>query len=166
MNISLYQIANEYQAMVERLMDSEIDAQTIADTIEGASGELELKATNVAMFIRNLEASAEQIKLAEKTMAERRKQLETKADSVRQYLFDNMKRVGVTKIESPYFALTIKKNPPSVIIDDALSIPTEYKIFSPPPPPTPDKAAIKAALQAGETIEGAHIEQNERLEIK
>lgn len=166
MNQSLYVIANEYQAMVERLMNSELDEQTIADTIEGASGELELKATNVAMFIRNLESSAEQIKLAEKAMAERRKQLESKADSVKQYLFDNMKRTGVTKIESPYFALTIKKNPPSVVIDDVALIPSEYKIFTPPPPPSPDKQAIKAALQEGKTVEGAHIEQNERLEIK
>lgn len=166
MNQSLYVIANEYQAMVERLMNSELDEQTIADTIEGASGELELKATNVAMFIRNLESSAEQIKLAEKAMAERRKQLESKADSVKQYLFDNMKRTGVTKIESPYFALTIKKNPPSVVIDDVALIPNEYKVFTPPPPPSPDKAAIKAALQEGKTVEGAHIEQGERLEIK
>lgn len=166
MNQSLYVIANEYQAMVERLMNSELDAQTIADTIEGASGELETKATNVAMFISNLESSAEQIKLAEKAMAERRKQLENKADSVKQYLFDNMKRVGVTKIESPYFALTIKKNPPSVIIDDASLIPSQYMVTPPAPPPSPDKAAIKAALQAGEVVEGAHIEQGERLEIK
>jgi hypothetical protein len=166
MNQSLYVIANEYQAMVERLMNSDLDEQTIADTIEGASGELELKVTNVAMFIRNLEASAEQIKLAEKAMADRRKALENKADSVKRYLFDNMKRTGITKIDSPYFALTIKKNPPSVIIDDVALIPNEYKVFLPPPPPTPDKAAIKAALQEGKTVEGAHIEQGERLEIK
>lgn len=166
MNQSLYVIANEYQAMVERLMNSELDAQTIADTIEGASGELELKATNVAMFIRNLESSAEQIKLAEKAMAERRKQLESKADSVKQYLFDNMKRTGVTKIESPYFALTIKKNPPKLVIDDAGKIPSELYIYPPAPDPYPDNATIKAMLTNGQTVEGAHIEQNERLEIK
>lgn len=166
MNTSLYVIANEYHAIVERLMDSELDEQTIADTLESASGELEIKATNVAMFIRNIEASADQIKQAEKAMSERRKSLENKAESVKRYLFDNMKRSGITKIESPYFALTIKKNPPSVIIDDATAIPDKFMVTPPPPPPSPDKAAIKSALQLGEVVEGAHIEQGERLEIK
>lgn len=166
MNQSLYVIANEYHAMVERLMDSELDEQTIKDTLEGASGELEVKATNVAMFIRNLESSAEQIKLAEKAMAERRKALENKADSVKRYLFDNMKRVGVTKIESPYFALTIKKNPPSVIIDDESLIDDGFKRMPEPLPLIVDKALIKQAIENGLTVEGAHIEQKERLEIK
>lgn len=166
MNQSLYVIANEYQAMVDRLMNSDLDEQTIADTIEGASGELETKATNVAMFIRNLESSAEQIKLAEKAMAERRKAIESKAESVKQYLFNNMKRVGVTKIESPYFALSIKKNPPKLVIDDAGKIPSELYIYPPAPDPYPDNAKIKSMLTNGETVEGAHIEQGERLEIK
>lgn len=166
MNTSLYVLASEYQAMASKLMESDFDEQTIADTLEGAAGELEVKATNVAMFVRNLEASAEQIKLAEKAMAERRKSIESKADSIKRYLKDNMQRTGITKIECPYFALSIKKNPPSVIIDDLEAIPAKFMVTPPAPPPAPDKAAIKSALQAGEVVEGAHIEQGERLEIK
>jgi hypothetical protein len=166
MNTSLYVLAGEYQALANKLMDSDFDEQTIADTLEGAAGELEVKATNVAMFVRNLEASAEQIKLAEKAMAERRKSIENKAESIKRYLKDNMQRTGITKIECPYFALSIKKNPPSVIIDDPAAIPTKFMVTPPAPPPAPDKAAIKSALQAGEVVEGAHIEQGERLEIK
>lgn len=163
---SLYVIANEYQAMIERLENSELDAQTIADTIEGASGELEVKATNVAMYIRNLEASADAIKQAEKAMSDRRKALESKAENIKRYLFDNMKRVGVTKIESPYFALTIKKNPPKLVIDDAGLIPGELYIYPEAPPPYPDNERIKNILKNGETVEGARLEQGERLEIK
>ena len=86
MNTSLYEIASEYQSMVNRLMESELDEQSIADTIEAEIGALEDKAINVAMFIRNIETSAEQIKLAAKAMAERSKHLENKADSIQQYL--------------------------------------------------------------------------------
>lgn len=163
---SLYVIANEYQAMIERLENSELDAQTIADTIEGASGELEAKATNVAMYIRNLEATAEQIKLAEKAMADRRKAIESKADSIKQYLFDNMKRCGVSKIESPYFALTIKKNPPSVRVLEDSNIPQTYFVQPDTPPPQLDKRKLLEDLKAGIVIDGAELQQNERLEIK
>lgn len=166
MNTSLYVLANEYRALAEKLMDGDYDDQTIADTLEGAAGELEVKATNVAMFVRNLESSAEQIKQAEKAMADRRKAIEAKAESIKRYLKDNMQRSGITKIESPYFALTIKKNPPRVVIDDASAIPAKFMVTPPAPPPSPDKTAIKAALQAGEVVDGARIEQGERLEIK
>lgn len=166
MNTSLYVLANEYRALAEKLMDGDYDEQTIADTLEGAAGELEVKATNVAMFVRNLESSAEQIKQAEKAMADRRKAIEAKAESIKRYLKDNMQRSGITKIESPYFVLTIKKNPPRVVIDDAAAIPAKFMVTPPAPPPSPDKTAIKAALQAGEVVDGARIEQGERLEIK
>lgn len=166
MNTSLYILAGEYLALANKLNDSELDEQTIFDTLEGASGELEVKAKNVAMFIRNLETSAEQIKSAEKQMADRRKAIENKAEHIKQYLFDNMKRCGLSKIECEYFALNIKKNPPKLVIDDAGAIPGELYIYPPAPDPYPDNAAIKAKLLAGEVIEGAHIEQGERLEIK
>ncbi len=163
---SLYIIASEYQAAASKLMELDLDEQTIADTLEGLSGELEQKATNVAMFVRNLEATAAQIKDAEKQMAERRKAIEAKADSIRQYLKANMQRTGITKIECPYFAISLKKNPPSVVIDDLSSIPAEYMVTPPPPPPAPDKALIKSAIQSGKDVAGAHIEQGERVEIK
>jgi hypothetical protein len=166
MNTSLYILTGDYLALSNKLNDSELDEQTIIDTLDGASGEIEVKAKNVAMFIRNLESSAEQIKLAEKAMSERRKSLENKAESIKRYLKENMTRCGLTKIECEYFALTIKKNPPSVVIDDDKAIPNEFMVTPEPVAPYPDKSAIKAAIQAGAEVAGAHIEQGERLEIK
>lgn len=166
MNTSLYVLTGEYLALSNKLLESDLDEQTIADTLEGAAGELEEKATNVACFIRNIEASAEAIKQAEKQMADRRKSLENKAESIKRYLKDNMIRSGITKIESPYFALTIKKNPPSVVIDDPAAIPSDYMVTPPAPPPSPDKKLIAQAIKDGYTVAGAHLEQAERLEIK
>ncbi len=165
-NISLYQLTNEYQLIQMKLLESDFDEQTIADTLEGASGDIEAKSINVAMFIRNLETSAEAIKQAEKEMADRRKAIEKKADSIKQYLKDNMQRCGITKIESPYFALTIKKNPPSVVIDDVGAIAGELYVYPDAPSPYPDKKAIAELLKAGKEVNGAHLEQADRLDIK
>lgn len=76
MNLTLYQIADQYLQDMQLLQDRDLDDQTFADTLESLSGDLEVKAQNVAMFIRNLEASAEAIKQAELQMAERRKAIE------------------------------------------------------------------------------------------
>jgi hypothetical protein len=141
-----------------------LDAQTIADTLESLSGDLEVKATNVAMFVRNLEAQAEAIKAAEKAMADRRKAIEARAESIREYLHSNMDRTGITKIECPYFVLSIKKNPAAVKITG--EVPDEFLTTPKPPEPAPDKAKIKEFIQSGNSPDWAKLEQGTRLEIK
>jgi hypothetical protein len=166
MSTSLYILTGDYLAISNKLLESDLDEQTIRDTLEGAAGELEEKAVNVAMFVRNLESSAEQIKQARQQMDARCKVIEAKADSIKRYLKDNMQRSGITKIESPYFALTLKKNPPSVIIDDPAAIPADYMVIHPAPQPSPDKKMIAQAIKDGLAIPGAHVEQGDRLDIK
>lgn len=165
-SLALYQLADMYLADLQKLADMDMDEQTVADTLEGLSGELEVKATNVAMFARNLEASAEAIKTAEAQMAARRKAIENRAGRIRQYLKENMERVGILKIEGPHFALAIKKNPPAVQVEAVELVPMEF--FKPvlPPPPALDKKAVAEALKAGKDVPGCKLEQGTRLEIK
>ena len=165
-DLTLYNIADQYLVDLQKLQEMEIDEQTFADTLEGLSGELELKATNVAMFVRNLEASAEAIKAAEKQMAERRKVLESKADRIRQYLLDNMTRTGITKIECPYFVLSVRKNPPAVEVLNQDMIPDEYFDIPEPPAPTLNKNRLKEDLKAGVIVEGVKLTAGQSLSIK
>ena len=165
-DLTLYNIADQYLVDLQKLQEMEIDEQTFADTLEGLSGDLEVKATNVAMFVRNLEASAEAIKAAEKQMAERRKVLESKADRIRQYLLDNMTRTGITKIECPYFVLSVRKNPPAVEVLNQDMIPDEYFDIPEPPAPTLNKNRLKEDLKAGVIVEGVKLTAGQSLSIK
>jgi hypothetical protein len=164
--LSLYQVAAEHRRMVEALMATDNDAVTIADTIEAESYPLEVKAQNVAYAIRNLEATAAAIKDAEKQMADRRKAIENRAQHIRDYLQTCMEIAGVQKIECPHFALTIKNNPPSVDVFEPKLIPAEYMKQVEPPPPAPDKTAIKEVIKAGKDVPGAMLASAKRLEIK
>lgn len=163
---ALYLLAQEYRTDLEKLADLELDEQTLADTLESLGGEVQAKATNVAMFVRNLESTAAAIKDAEGAMAARRKALEARAKRLHEYLLSNMQFAGITKIESPHFALTIRNNPPAVVIDEPGLIPAEFMKQPEPPPPSPDKTAIKEAIKAGREVPGAHMAQGVRLEIK
>lgn len=163
-NLSLYSIADEYLQAVSTLSDLDLPDDVIADTLESLQYPLEQKATNVAMFARNLEATAEAIREAEGEMAKRRKALESRAANVREYLKANMIRAGISKIECPLFKLAIRDNPPSVVIDG--EVPAEFMRQPEPPPPAPDKKAISEALKAGQHVPGAHITRTQRLEIK
>lgn len=166
MNLALYQIADQYLADIDKLQNMELDEQTVADTLEGLSGDFELKATNVSMFIRNLEASAEAIKDAERKMAERRKALESRAEKIKEYLKINMQKTGITKIECPHFQISLRNNPESVDVLNPDLIPIEYFTIPEPPPPILDKVALKKAIQSGKEVEGARLIRNQSIQIK
>lgn len=166
MSASLFVLANEYRAIADKLEEMDLDEQTIADTLEGLSGDIEAKSTNVAMFIKNLEVSAEAIKAAEGEMAKRRKAIEARVERLRKYLMDNMIFAGISKIECPYFRIAIKDNPESVVIDAESQIPDEFMRQPETPPPTPDKALIKEVLKANVNVSWAHLARGKRVEIK
>lgn len=166
MSISLYTLAHEHRALVERLMSEQDDEQTIADTLEGERYPLELKAQSVGYAVKNLDATAAAIKQAEAEMAERRKRIENRSRNLREYAKTCMETAGVQKIDCPHFALTIRKNPPNVDVFEPALIPRQYMRQPDPPPPAADKAAIKQALQAGQDVPGATLVQGLRLEIK
>lgn len=165
MKLSLYDISAEYREAVATLSDLNLDEQTIADTLEGLGGDLQVKATNVAAFMRNLEATAASIKDAEAQMAARRKAIENRAAGLRRYLLGCMQLAGVTKIESPYFALCVKANPPAVEVFDERQVPAEFMDQPEPPPAKPNKTAIKAAIKAGIEVPGCKLVQGSRLDV-
>ncbi|MFL6141705.1 MAG: siphovirus Gp157 family protein [Labedaea sp.] len=164
--VTLYEIAAEYRQMVEALMASDQDAQTIADTIESESFPLEVKAQNVAYAIKTLQANAEAIKGAEAAMASRRKAMENRAESIRAYLLSCMELAGVQKIECPHFSIKVMNNPPSVFIHDERQIPEFLMVKHEAPPPTPDKKALAETLKAGNEIPGAYLVRSKRLDIR
>lgn len=165
MNITLYELASEFHAIADQLADMDLPAEVVSDTLESVSLPLEQKAVSVAAFVRNMEATAEQIKQAEAAMSARRKAIENRAAHVKQYLMDNMQRCGMTKIECPLFRIAVRDNPESVVIDDERQIPVDY-MREIPATYAPDKALIKQAIKDGHAFIGAHLARTQRLEIK
>lgn len=166
MNLTLFEIAGEYRLMADKLADLDLPDDVIADTLQAESGALEVKATNVAFVVRNLEATAEAIKSAEAQMAARRKAIESRGKRLREYLLAGMQYAGVRKIDSPHFSIALKKNPPSVEVLDEKQIPPDYWTDPPPPPKAIDKRLILQAMKDGFDVPGCKLNQGERVEIK
>lgn len=165
-SLALYQIAADFRADADKLAELDLDDQTLADTLESLSGDLEVKATNTVMLARNLEAAAAQIKEAEKAMADRRKAIEKRAEGIRCYVLESMLVAGIEKIECPLFRIAVRDNPPSVQIDDERQIPAAYLADPPPPAPVPDKKLIAQALKDGFDVPGARLARGKHLEVK
>lgn len=163
---ALYELTSEYLEASNALQNLDLDDETIRDTLEGLQFPVEQKCQNVAFIIRNMEVLADQIKQAEQQMAARRKAIENRAANVREYLLRNMERCEISKIESPYFKISIRNNPASVVVDDAGQIPCEFYRYPEAPPPTPDKKLIKEAIESGIDVAGVHLERTKSIQIK
>jgi hypothetical protein len=161
---TLIEIASKYAADADALMDTSLPDDVVADTLVGMAGELEEKASNVAAVILSLDGFADQIHHREKQLELRRKAIENRAKNLRSYLLMCMQRANVHKIETPEMRLSVRKNPPALVIDDPKLIPAKYWRIPDPPPPEVDKAAIKQAIRDGHPIEGAHLEHSEDSE--
>lgn len=163
---SLYVLANEYRVVANTIEDMDLPAESIRDTLEGLAGDLEAKAANVAMVVRNLETTISAIAEAEEQMQLRREALENRVGSIKEYIKENMITSGINVISCPYFVLKIQNNPPSIVIDNLDAVPVEY--INPPKllPQSPNKRLMLEVMKDGKDIPGARLIQNKRLVIK
>jgi hypothetical protein len=162
----LYEITEQFKSLEALEVSEDIPAEVLLDTLEGLQGELQEKATNVALFSRNLESVALSIEAAAAKMLARAEVLRKRAASLDAYLLLNLQACGITKVTSPWLTISVKKNPPAVVIDHADSIPEKFWRQPETPPKVIDRKAIAAAIKAGEEVPGCHTSTGERLEIK
>lgn len=163
---SLYEIAAEYRDAAERLADMDLPDNALADTLESLKFPVEVKATNVVMFSKSLDAVADAIEQEIARQKARAQAIRKRADALRDYTKRAMESCQITKIEAPEFALSIQANPMSVDVFDESMIPIEFVRQPEPPPPAPDKRAILAALKAGQDVPGCRPVRTTRLSIK
>ena len=161
----MYELKQVFLQDAQKLQDLDLDEQTLADTLEAMSGDLETKATNTVMVAKNMRVTAAAIKEAEAAMAARRKAIEARADYLDKRVFTTMFETGISKIDCPYFKLSIRDNPPSVDVFDVLQVPADY-MRKVPVIYAPDKALIKKAIADGFEVPGARLTTSKRLEVK
>lgn len=170
-NLTLYEITDDYLAALQTLESlaesGQLSPEVVEDTIEGLSGDLEVKAKNVIGYAVSLVSEADAIDAATVPMMKRANTLRDKAAWMREYVKTAMERTGITEIKSPYFVIKLKDNPGKVVIDCEAGLPDDcWREI--PATREPDKKAIKTMLEAGnKTVSAAsHIEKGKRLEVK
>ena len=160
--MNLYEISNEYNKALNELAELEFDERIIEDSLSVLKGTLEEKGKNVALYIANAEAEQKAIKEAGDKMLQRAKVAQNKIDRLKSYLLENMLLNGITEISSPEMVVKTAKTPNKVMIDGVV----DDKYMVEKITKTTDKRAIKAAIDSGENVEGAHLESGYRLVIK
>lgn len=163
---TLYQISQEYMAVLEggMVVDEETGEIIFDDTdLDDLQAAFEDKLEACALYLKNLESDAEAIKAEEKSMADRRRVIERKADRMKRYVRDCVGDMDGQRFETPKVALSMRR---SKIVDvwDCDEVPEKYLVRK--QTVQPDKKAIKKAIESGENIPGAAIVENWSLQVK
>lgn len=160
-----FELAAQYRQLAELLAEQHDDEQLIADTLESCSAPLDEHLENLAKMVRNIEAADGGVVQTIASLEARHAALERAAERGRKMILELMQIAQRDRVTTALFSLAIKKNPPMVVVDSEADLPPQYFTHPEPPPPTPNKKAIAAALKAGEQVPGAHSEQGVRLDI-
>jgi len=161
--MTMYELTGQWLELMAMAEDEEIDPEILADTIEQVDGDLEAKAENYAKVLRMLDGEAKAIDEEAKRLTARAKVIKNNCDRLKRSLEGMMIATGKRKFKTKLFSFGIQKNPARLVLDDAEAIPAEYWV---PQEPKLDNAAVKAAIEQGIEISGAHLEQGESLRIR
>jgi hypothetical protein len=160
-NTSIYDINKAFQSIVDMVADGELTQEDFQQALAELEQSKVEKCGNAICYLNMLKHGIEDMKAEEKRINTMRKALESRAKNLENAFAYVLKNMGDKEVITKYGVMKVRKNPPSVVIDDIAKIPTQYqkqKIEV-----TIDKTAIKKAIQSGEKVDGAHIEQGEKL---
>ena len=160
-NASIYSIDNAFKSVVDMHANGDLTDEQLKEALVELEESKVEKCGNAICYLNMLKHGIEDMKAEEKRIATMRKALENRAKNLESAFAYVLKNMGDSEVITKYGVMKVRKNPPSGVIDDIAKIPTQYqkqKIEV-----TIDKTAIKKAINAGEKVDGAHIEQSEKL---
>jgi hypothetical protein len=132
---------------------ADLDEQTLADTLEGATNLREALAALIRSALED-EALAKGLRSLLDRMKERLSRLEARADSKRLIVLDTMKAAALQKCVEPDFTASLRTVAPSLVILCETEIPTQ---FLTPQPPKIDRRSLLQALNDGASIPGVSL---------
>lgn len=160
---SIYELNKDYaelSAMLEAAETPE-EIEAIQNTLEMIDLSIEEKIENTAKYMVNVESDIQGLKTEIDRLTKIKKAKENAVERLKNNVEYAMKQKGIEKLEVGTFKAYYKKSE-SVEITNLDVIPADYTRVE----IKADKVAIKKAIKAGETVEGAHIQTNMNFYIK
>lgn len=162
MEQSLYNITAEHRYLCAMLEESggEITPE-IEEALAINEEQLAVKAEAYAEMVNKYSNLAAIAKARKEQMAAAQAAAEKIAQRLKDRLRDAMVEFDTPKIESGIYRLSLRSTK-AVVVDDEAVLPNHCRVVK----TTPDKKAIKEAIERGEEVRGAHLQMNKSLIIK
>ena len=172
MGLTLYEINQQLMDAVEYSVDPEtgelLGGKELEDKINEIKLTLDDKISNIACFIKSLEAEANAVKEEKMKLAKRQKTLENKATWLRQYL-DGYLAMNIDEEKLPKFKykdarcqIGYRKSQKVDVFDES-QLDDKYLV---PQPPKVSLTDIKEDIKKGIPVDGADLIVRYNLNIK
>ena len=172
--MTLYEINEQFSAameMYENGVDEVVDTETgevrsLADVLAELNMSREQKIENTVRYIKNLRADSESARAEASNLVERADRFDKKAEQLESYLLSQLG--DCKKMETPLYTVKVRTSKSTCCPTDEEAIqrlPEGFWNIKTTVKVSPDKKAIKAALEKGEKLEGCSIVENKRLSI-
>lgn len=160
---SLYDIRAEHQLLILAIEEAEgvIDEGT-DQALTLNREDFESKAISYANAIQQQEDTEDAIRKQIDRLTKRLATTVKLKDTLSKRLRDGMIQFGVPRIKTDLLTISLRKSK-AVVITNLDDLPSVF--LKTPPPPLPNKKAIKKAITGGQDIPGAEIVERQNLQI-
>lgn len=155
----MYELTEMYKELQTALENEEVTQEEVADTFDAIKDAMTVKIDALSAIY--LEAQGDEVKID--TEIERLKKLKARAgrtkERVTNIAANFLTAMGKDNAKGDQFTFKRRKFPPRVVVADEKLLPREYikeKVLT-----SIDKMAIKKALQNGDEVAGASLEQRQ-----
>lgn len=156
-----------YENGVDEVVDTETgEVKSLADVLAELHMSREEKIENTVRYIKNLRVDSESARAEAANLVERADRFDKKAEQLEAYLLSQLG--NCKKLETPLYTIKVRTTKSTCCPTDEEAIqrlPEGFWNIKTTVKVTPDKKAIKAALEKGENLEGCSIVENKRLSI-
>lgn len=156
----------EIDARIAELVDEETGELLDYEAFTALQMEREAKLENAALYVKNLEAEAKDIREEEKALAERRRVKENRASRLRDYI---QNALAGERFETARCAISYRKTTALSISDMAAAVGyleaghRDLVVYA---APSLDKRGVAALLKAGESVPGAELEERQSMQLR
>jgi RNA recognition motif-containing protein len=127
MNKPLYELVNDLTFLNSIDPEDEEQEKKVSEMLEKVNLDIEQKAIGIAKYIINIKGYMEMIKAEEDRLHKKQKAAENRMESLKSYLFKEMRKAAIMQIKGDVCTVSIKQNPPSVEVIDVDLLPEEFK---------------------------------------
>lgn len=160
----LYELTEMYNNIYDLIGDDEVTNEQMVKALESIEDNINPKVDNMAKLMKEIDSSTSGLKEEEKRLAGRRKALENKQASIKNYLEFQLEQLKLDKVKTELFTVALQNNKASVKFINEDLIPNEYKILT--TTMSIPKQQIYDDIKAGKEIAGVELVQTRSLRIR
>lgn len=160
--MKLYEISDAIRAALDHIeLDEETGEILQADALHAVEAEANDKIEATALYLRELDAEAKAAKDEADRMIARVKSMQKRSDYLKAMLLDALHATG--KVKTARVTVSIRTSK-AIEVADGVTLPDAFVTVR--TTTTPNKTALKEAIEAGADIEGVRLVERESVQIR